>query len=191
MNITSRMARRVTATTAAIAAAIAVPAVALAAPGHTAGHASPAAAPRCTSGHLSAWLGIPGEPAAGTVHYQLELSNISGSTCSLYGFPGVSGFGPRDSQLGHAADRDHSRASHRVTLAPGGTAHVELGITNVANFSAKSCQPRRASGLKVYPPGAFSSLEIPFSFSACSKHGAKYLVVTTTLAGTGIPHHSH
>ena len=191
MNITSRMARRIIAATAATAAAIAVPAVALAAPGHTAARATPAAAPRCTSGQLRAWLGIPGEPAAGTIHYQLELSNISRSTCSLDGYPGVSAFGPHGGQLGSAAVRDHSHAVHLLTLKPGATSHVEMSLVEVANFPAKNCQPIRASGLKVYAPGAFRSLEIPYTFTACSKRGPKYLGVTTVISGTGIPYHSH
>jgi hypothetical protein len=190
MNITSRMARHIIAATAAVAAAIAIPAVALAAPGHTAAHATAAAVPRCASGQLRAWLGIPGEPAAGTIHYQLELSNISRSTCSLFGFPGVSAVGPHGGQLGSAAIRDHSHAAHRLILKPGATTHVEMSLVEVSNFPAKNCQPVRASGLRVYAPGTFRSLEVPFTFTACSKRGPKYLGVTTVISGTGIPYHS-
>ncbi len=191
MNITSRVARRVIAATAATAAAILIPAVALAAPGHTAGQAAPAASPRCTSGQLVAWLGIPADGAAGTLGYQLEVSNISRSTCTLYGYPGVSAFGPHGGQLGSAAARDHAHAPRLVTLGRGATAHMELRLTDVGNFPAATCQPRRASGLRVFAPGAFRSLTIPYSFRACGAKGPRYLHVTTTLGGTGVPHYSH
>lgn len=190
MNITSRMARRVTAATAAIAAAIAIPAVALAAPGHTAARATPAAAPRCTSGQLVAWIGIPAGAAAGTYAYQLELSNTSHSTCTLYGYPGVSAIGPHGGQLGSAAARNRQHAAHLITLGRGATAHVELWVADVSAYPSSACQPRQASGLRVYAPGAYRSLTIPYSFRACSQKGPRYLHVTTTIAGTGVPNFS-
>ncbi|HEY1639239.1 MAG TPA: DUF4232 domain-containing protein [Streptosporangiaceae bacterium] len=191
MSITSHMARRVTAATAAAAAAILIPAVALAAPGRTAGHAAPAAAPRCASGQLVAWLGIPAGAAAGSLGYQLEVSNISRSTCTLYGYPGVSAFGPHGGQLGSAAARDHAHAPRLVTLARGATAHMELYLADAANYPPRTCQPRQAAGLRVYPPGAYRSLTIPYSFRACGAKGPRYLHVTTTLGGTGVPLYSH
>jgi len=193
MNLTSHLTRRVTAAAAAVAAAVAIPAVALAAPGHsaaparTAARASAAAAPRCTSGQLRAWLGVPGDAGAGTARYQLQLSNISRSTCTLYGYPGVSALGPHGAQLGSAAARDHTDASRLVTLRRGATAHVVLSLTNVANFPPSTCQQRQATSLRVYPPNAYRSLTIPFSFRACGKKGPRYLHVTTTVSGAGIP----
>jgi len=197
MNITSHLTRRVTAAAAAVAAAVAIPAVALAAPGHsaapvsTAARATAAAAPRCASGQLRAWIGLPGDGAAGTTRYQLELSNISGSTCTLYGYPGVSARGKNGGQVGSAAARDHSDAVHLVTLGRGATAHMVLSLTDVANLPASSCQPRQAESLRVYPPNAFKSLSIPFTFRACGKKGPRFLHVTTTISGTGVPGYSH
>jgi hypothetical protein len=187
MNITSRMAQRVTAAAVATAAAIAIPAVALAAPGHPAAPAAPAAAPGCAAAQLVAWVGIPGDAAAGSVRYQLELSNVSHSTCTLFGFPGVSADGPHGGQLGSAAVRDHSHSSALLTLRRGATAHMELTITDVANFSASSCHPRRADSLRVYPPNDRRSLVVPLSFRACGRHGPKYLSVSTAIGGTGVP----
>jgi Protein of unknown function (DUF4232) len=196
MNITSHLTRRVTAAAAATAAAIAIPAVALAAPGHsaapvsTAARATAAAAPRCTSGQLRAWLGVPGDAAAGTTRYQLELSNISGSACTLYGYPGVSARGPHGAQVGSAAARDHSDAVRLITLGRGATAHIGLSLADVSNYPASTCQPRQAVSLRVYPPNAFRSLPIPYSFRACGKKGPRFLHVTTTVSGTGIPGYS-
>ena len=135
----------------------------------------------------TAWLGIPGDGYAGGVHYQLELSNTSGHACTLYGYPGVSALAPGGHQLGHAAGRGPALASLWVTLGRGATAHVLLQITDVANFPPASCGQTTAVALRVYPPGATRSLEIPFTFQACSQSGPVYLHVGTTKGGTGIP----
>ncbi|HEY2286304.1 MAG TPA: hypothetical protein VGH88_11235, partial [Streptosporangiaceae bacterium] len=70
MKLSTRLARRVGATAAAVTAALLIPAVALAAPGRA---ARPAAAPRCTSAQLRTWIGLPGDGPAGTTVYALEF----------------------------------------------------------------------------------------------------------------------
>ena len=74
-----------------------------------------------------------------------------------------------------------------MTLGRGATAHAVLQITNVANFPSASCGQTTAVALRVYPPGATRSLQVPFTFRACGKSGPVYLHVRTTVAGTGIP----
>jgi hypothetical protein len=181
----TRHARRIAAAVALTGTAILLPTVALASSGGaSAAPAAPAA--RCPAGHLTAWLGIPGDGAAGSTFYQLEISNVSRTTCTLFGYPGVSAVNGRN-QLGSAAGRDNSHAKRLVTLAPGATAHVILRIVDVGNFSPSACHPKTAFNLRVFPPGAFTSLDVPFTFQACSKRGPVYLSVTTTIAGTGIP----
>ena len=69
----TRAARRGLAALALAGAAVAVPTAALAAsgspakPGLTTRAASAAALPRCGTGSLTAWLGIPGNGSAGSV----------------------------------------------------------------------------------------------------------------------------
>jgi hypothetical protein len=184
MKLSSRTARRIGATAAAICAAILVPAVALAAPGHP---AAAARAPGCSVADLRAWVGIPADGSAGSFTYQLELSNVSGHACTLLGFPGVSATGAHGGQVGSAAVRNHSHPARLVTLNRGATAHVELQITDVSNFPQSACHPVTASGLRVFPPNDRRSESIPISFRACQTRGPKYLSVTTTIAGTGIP----
>ena len=193
MKPTTRAARRGLAALALTCAAVAVPATALAAsasPAKTAATARPAAAaipPRCGTGALTAWLGIPGDGYAGGADYQLELSNTSAHACTLYGYPGVSALAPGGHQLGRAAGRGPASASRLVTLGRGATAHVLLQITDVANFPPASCGERTAVALRVYPPGATRSLEVPFTFPACGRSGPVYLHVGTTKGGTGVP----
>ena len=193
MKPTTRAARRGLAALALTAAAVAIPTTALAASGSPAKPAAAARAaagaipPRCGTAALTAWLGIPGDGYAGGVGYQLELSNISNHTCSLYGFPGVSALAPGGHQLGRAANRGHAEPNRLVTLGRGATAHAELQITDVTVFPPSSCGKTTAVALRVYPPGATRSLEIPLTFQACGKSGPVYLHVGTTEGGTGIP----
>lgn len=190
MKITRYAGRRVVTVVAAIGAAIAIPAVALAAPGHAAHPARgarTASAPRCTASQLSVWVGVPGDASAGAVHYQLELSNISHQTCTLFGFPGVSAYGPGGHQLGSAAARVHSHPSVLITIGRGATAHVELGVTDVGVFAPSACHPVTAAGLRVFAPNNFRSEQVPLSFRACSKRGPIFLHVSATIAGTGVP----
>jgi Protein of unknown function (DUF4232) len=199
MQFTTRAARRGLAAVAITCAAVLVPTAALAASGGRAAAARPAAAsqptaavaPRCATGALTVWLGIPGDGAAGSTYFQLELSNTSGKTCTLYGFPGVSAIGRNGGQLGSAANRDYADPIRLVTLRRGATAHVLLQVTDVANFPPASCDPASAVALRVYPPNDRRAAEVPFSFRACRKSGPVYLHVRTTVGGTGIPGFSH
>jgi len=174
------------------ATAIAAGAVAAVVPA-VAASASPTAAatPRCGNSAVRAWLGVPGDGAAGSTYYQLELSNISGHACTLYGYPGVSAIGPGGVQLGSAAGRSAGDPERVVTLAKGATAHVLLQVTDTGVYSKSACEPKSAVGLKVYPPNDTAAQTVPFTFSACSKKGPVYLHVRVTVAGTGIPGYSN
>jgi len=188
MKLTTRPARRGLAACAVGCAAILIPTAALAAPGgRAAARPGTAAAPGCATGALTVWLGIPGDGAAGSTSYQLELSNTSGKTCTLYGFPGVSAVGTGGRQLGVAASRDYADPVRLVTLRRGATAHVLLKIVDVGNFPPASCHPATAVALRVYPPNDRRSVEVPFSFQGCGKSGPVFLYVRTTAGGTGVP----
>ena len=193
MKPTTRAARRGLAALALTCTAVVIPTAALAASGHPARSATPARPaaatipPRCGTGVLTAWLGIPGDGFAGGTSYQLELSNTSSHACTLYGYPGVSALGPGGHQLGRAAGRGPASANRLVTLGRGATAHAVLQIADVTNFPPSSCGETTAVALRVYPPGATRSLEIPFTFQACSQSGPVYMHVGTTKGGTGIP----
>jgi hypothetical protein len=167
-------------------AVILTPAAALAAPAHPAAPRA-AAVSACATSDLRVWLGVPGEGAAGTTAYQLELSNVSHHTCTLFGFPGVSAVAAAGRQLGSPAVRDHADRTRLVTLGGGATAHVFLLITNVAFFPPSACHPANAIGLKVFPPNNRAATVVSFFFQACAKKGPVFLRVRTTVAGTGIP----
>ena len=145
--------------------------------------------PRCTTASLEAWLGVgAGGAAAGSISYPLELSNVSGHTCRLYGFPGVSAVAAGH-QAWTAAGRDQSAPATTVTLRPGTTVHSVLRITDVGVFAPSACKPVTADGLRVFAPGAFRSTTIPFRFRACSAKGPVFLHVTAVQPRVGVPGH--
>lgn len=189
MKLTQTLVRRAAAAAALTSAAILVPAVALASSGTAS--APRAAAARCPRGDLTSWAGVPGGGAAGSTYYELEISNVSRQTCSLYGYPGVSALRAGGGQLGSAAGRAPGHTTSVVTLPPGATAHVILQITDVGNFSPSACHPASAVALRVFAPGDYASMRFPFSFRGCAKSGPVYLHVSTTVAGTGIPGYSN
>jgi Protein of unknown function (DUF4232) len=174
----STVARRILASGAVTCAAALIPAAALASSGSGAGTATPA----CATAGLDVWMDTSGGVAAGTAYYRLELTNLSGGTCTLSGYPGVSGVTLAGTPLGSAAGRNGS-APHTVTLADGATAHAVLGIVDVYNYPASQCRMTTAAGLRVYPPNQTQSRVAPFPFLACSKSGPVYLTIGPTQSG--------
>ena len=143
--------------------------------------------PRCKTSGLSVWLGLgSGGGQAGGIVYPLEFTNVSGHTCQLYGFPGVSAE-RAGNQLGSAAGRDHAVPARTVTLRNRATAHTFLQITDVSAFPPARCNAVTADGITVYPPGARTAAEIPFRFRACSAKGPVFLSVKTVQPRVGIP----
>ena len=160
------------------------------APGTTSAAAAAASTPRCSSSALAVWLGLgEGGGTAGTIFYPLELTNISGRSCRLRGYPGVSAWSGH--QLGSAARRDHADPVQTVMLPNGGSAHALVGFTDIGNFSPSSCRPKGAAALRVYPPGERTARLVPFSFEACSKAGPVFLSVRAVQPGVGIPGFAH
>jgi hypothetical protein len=187
--------RHSVAVAAAVSAAVLLPTIALAssgsaaAPGRSAADTTAVASGpgRCLRSQLVAWLGIPRTGLTNEANlYDLEISNISGSTCTLYGYAGVSAVTASGRQIGSAAFRAGG-AKTLVTLRPGGTAHAILSIDYKGDVTPSQCHPTVAYGLRVYAPGDYSSMEFPFSFWACAKRQISYLGIFTTVAGTGIP----
>lgn len=152
--------------------------VALGASSTAAAHARTAAGPaRCATSGLVVWLDTQGSGAAGSSYYMLKLTNLSGHTCTLIAYSGVSAVNLRGHQLGRSASRTSSPKPKRVTLADGATATEVLRIVDVSLFTPSACRPVTAAGLRVYPPNQTASKVIPFPFRACSRSGPGYLSV--------------
>ncbi len=142
----------------------------------------PSGPPPCQTANLTANLGAP-NGAAGTVYYALTLTNKGSSTCTLYGYAGVSLVtGSSGNQVGAAAARAGGATPTVVTVAPSASAHATLGITEAANYGS-GCQITPVTGLRVYPPGQTAALFIPHSGSGCANSADILLHVGAFVAG--------
>jgi len=126
--------------------------------------------PSCQASGLRLTRGVSGA-AAGSTYIQIEFTNTSGITCTLYGYPGVALTTTRTpgSQVGAAASRAATKPEDLVTLTPGETADAQVQIVDVLNYPTASCEPASASYLQVYPPGQKTALYLPLSAQGCAK----------------------
>jgi hypothetical protein len=155
------------------ASAVAAVVAALSLASGPAGAATPASAatpPACHTQGLVMWLNTQSNGTAGTIFYTLNFTNLSGHSCALRGFPGVSAVNLRGGTIGRAARRDSGQTVRTITLTNGHTAHATLGIVDIG--ALPSCPPTTAAGLRVFPPNQTASKVIPFPFPACGRSGA-------------------
>ena len=125
--------------------------------------------PACATSALQVKLGSSNGYAGG-VYVAIDFTNTSGSTCTLFGYPGVSLVtGPPYKQIGLAAKRSTSTPKKLVTLAAGATANAQLQIVDALNFPSASCGPTKATALKIYPPNQTQPVYLPNTSTGCSK----------------------
>lgn len=138
--------------------------------------ASPArVAARCSTSALTLRLRAAGA-AAGSTYYRLALTNRSSATCSLFGYPGVSAVRAGGAQLGSPARRNPQHPARLVVLRQGATAVAIVQVVDVHNFPPAVCRARRAAGLRIYPPGSYTSKVVPVRFPVCSTSRASLSV---------------
>jgi hypothetical protein len=137
--------------------------------------AGAAGAPACATSGLVVWLDTTGNGTAGSVYYALEFTNLSGHSCTLAGYPGVSPVDLGGRQIGAAASRTPSQARRAVTLRAGAHAEAALQIVDAGNYPRSACGPLTAAGLRVYPPNQRASKIVPFPFAACGHGGVRVL----------------
>jgi len=137
----------------------------------------------CSTSALRVTLGSQEGAAAGHFYRTLDFTNISGASCTLYGYPGVSfvtAIG--GSQIGAAASRSPA-SKQLIVLAPGKKAHAVLDLLDVLNFPSSQCAATNAHWLKVYPPNQFSATYVPWTAMVCSKPKPVYLSVAPVRHG--------
>jgi hypothetical protein len=145
---------------------------------------TPARPGPCVSSDFRASLG-QSQGAAGTFHIALLLTNRSRVTCTLNGYPGVSFIAGTDAhQIGRPAQRDRRVGAAPVTLVPGATVHVIIAVADYGNYDQQTCQPARATGYRIFPPGSTGSLLISAPQMVCSKPGLQGFQTTVVLPGT-------
>jgi hypothetical protein len=154
---------------------------AVASPSSATAAAGPAA---CPTSSLRVKQGVA-QGYAGGMYQVIDFTNTSGSTCTLYGYPGVSLVsGPPYMQIGLAAKRNTSTPRTLVPLAPGATANALLQIVDALNYPTASCGPAKATALKVYPPNQTVPVYLPNTSSGCTKP-AQILSIGAVRPGSG------
>jgi hypothetical protein len=132
----------------------------------TASSAAPAP-PACTHAQLRVTHG-PMDGSAGHFHWPIRFRNVSGSACTLRGFPQV-----RSLSGGHAigapAARDHGAPVKTIRLAAhGGVASAAFTQTDVGVFSRSQCHPATSTALRVHPPGQTRQFIVPLRHRVCT-----------------------
>ncbi|HUB38687.1 MAG TPA: DUF4232 domain-containing protein [Streptosporangiaceae bacterium] len=156
-----------------------------ASPGSAPATTTPAGPGPCQSSELKVTLGR-GSAAAGTAFYEILFTNDSSTTCTLYGFPGVSFTGETYAvQVGPAATRNHAIQPNLVMLAPGAVASAEISVVDAQNYPPGPCGLTTASGILVYPPNLTTSVGLPFNGYTCVHPKDHVLSVDPVVAGAG------
>src|ERR1700722_18697900 len=139
----------------------------------------------CLTSALRATLGAA-QGTAGSAYQVIVLANISGKTCALYGYPGVSFVSAvGGSQIGKDAARDRATAPKVVTLAPGQRRRFALRVVDAGALPAASCDPVTANWLKIFPPENTAALYVGYTAHACASKTATILTTRAVTEGTG------
>ncbi|MFC1434538.1 DUF4232 domain-containing protein [Streptacidiphilus sp. N1-3] len=140
-----------------------------------------AATPMCATSQLTAKLG-GGDAGAGNVYRYLVLTNHSGTTCHVTGFPGLSLLSADGTQIGAPAT-EQSIAHAPVVLRPGESASDTVHTANRQTSSSTECLPSSAE-LRIYPPGNRDPLVFPGQVTNCDN---LFSVTPFTAGSTGNP----
>jgi hypothetical protein len=181
MQLTSHLSRRLAAGVGLTAAAILLPTAALAssaASSSTAKASHPAAT--CAAVNTKVWYGVPAGVATGHSFVEVQLSNVGHTTCSFFGYPGVSALNSHGIEVGKPAS--HAGPKITVTLARGETAHFVLTITDA---SLICMHPVQATQIRVFPPGQFHAQRVPLATRQCI--GRSVMQVDAVHPRAGIP----
>ena len=144
--------------------------------------AIPAGVTLCATSGLKITLGLS-QGAAGHVYQVIDFTNISGGTCVLYGYPGVSLAGGNPvTQIGRAAREDPSTPRQLVTLAPGAVGNALLTITEA--YASNTCHPEQADYLQIYPPNQTTPAYLGYLTKTCSGP-VQTLRIAATRPGSG------
>jgi hypothetical protein len=139
---------------------------------------------RCKAGDLRVSLG-GGDAAMGHTYRTLRFTNVSGHSCTLRGFPGVSYVAGDDGhQVGAPAARTGNSGTS-IRLANGQTASTTVGMANVHNYDAATCKPQSIRGLRVYVPDERAAKFVQLNGTGCGNAKVQQLTVKALQAGRG------
>jgi hypothetical protein len=119
--------------------------------------AAKAGGSRCHTSELRASVGR-NDPGAGQENFPIVLTNASGRTCTVRGYPGAAFLDAAGKQLGPDPVRS-PRTPVTVTLAPGRSAWAGLSFSNPEISGARAATP---ASLLVTPPDERDPLKVPW-----------------------------
>jgi hypothetical protein len=117
-----------------------------------------AAGGRCHTAELRASVGRA-NPGAGQKNFPIVLTNTSGRTCTVYGYPGAAFVDASGRQLGPDPQRS-SGTPRTVPLAPGKSAWAGLSFANPEISGARVATP---AALLVTPPDERVPLKVTWT----------------------------
>ncbi|MBK6015506.1 DUF4232 domain-containing protein [Streptomyces sp. MBT53] len=148
----------------------------------TGSNTSTASSSRCHTSELRANVG-DNDPGAGQENFPIILTNMSGRTCTVRGFPGAAFVNASGTQLGPNPVRETSSTATTVTLKPGQSAWAGLTFSNPEISGAKTATP---TTLVVTPPDEKDPLKVTWTNGAVPVSGNSSSVrLTVFSAGTG------
>ncbi|WP_406431698.1 DUF4232 domain-containing protein [Streptomyces sp. NBC_00631] len=141
-----------------------------------------AAGTRCHTSELSASVGA-NDPGAGQENFPIVLTNKSGRTCTVRGYPGAAFVNAAGKQLGPDPQRESGTTVATVTLKPGQSAWAGLTFSSPEISGAKTATP---AALLVTPPDEKDSLKVTWTNGAVPVSGnASSVRLNVFSAGTG------
>jgi hypothetical protein len=138
----------------------------------------------CVAADLKpSFLGTNG--AAGTIAVGFALTNVSSSTCTTYGWPGVLLLSSTDQALPTNAVRSSSdllgaTPASNISLAPGQKASFRIIASDFASGSTASCPS--ATALQIIAPNDTATLKVTISggIPACGRATLSPMMVGTS-----------
>ncbi|GAA3604335.1 DUF4232 domain-containing protein [Microlunatus ginsengisoli] len=119
-----------------------------------------------------------GGAGAGSNYLLITFRNSGSTSCTLYGWPGVSLVGDGNgAQLGAAAVRVQSDQRRKITVRPGKQTTALLQVAEAGNYASADCDPATADGFRIYVPNQTAASYVARSTPACRKSGAKLLQI--------------
>lgn len=136
---------------------------------------------RCHTSELRASVGR-NDPGAGQENFPIVLTNASGRTCTVRGFPGAAFVDASGKQLGPDPKRE-SVSPTTVSLKPGQSAWAGLTFSNPEVSGANTATP---ASLVVTPPDEKDPLTVKWTAGKVPVSGNSSSVFLTVFsAGTG------
>jgi hypothetical protein len=115
---------------------------------------------------------VSGQGAAGTAYMTYALTNVGSTTCTLFGYPGVSILNGAGQIVQHPAQRGGIQAPTRVRLVTlGREGQARFLLTSSDVIPSPGCQHAfTGTTLQVFPPNQRQALTVPRSGQFCNLH---------------------